>query len=63
MKRVRAAGVDAAPIHSCEEGLARIGAELREDDAVLLLTSGDLGGLIEQLPRLAEKRFPRLGAA
>ena len=63
MERVRAAGVEATPIHSREEGLARIGAELRKDDAVLLLTSGDLGGLIEQLPRLAEKRFPLLDSA
>jgi hypothetical protein len=58
MERVKAAGVDATPIRSCEEGLARIGDELREDDAVLFLTSGDIGGLIEQLPLLAEKQFP-----
>ena len=58
MARVRAAGVDATPIHSCEDGLAKIGAELRKDDAVLFLTSGDLGGLIERLPRLAEKLRP-----
>ncbi|HEY6518655.1 MAG TPA: Mur ligase family protein [Roseiarcus sp.] len=63
MERVTAAGVDAAPIHSCKEGLARIGAELRKDDAVLLLTSGDLGGLIEHLPRLAEEQFPLVGIA
>jgi UDP-N-acetylmuramate: L-alanyl-gamma-D-glutamyl-meso-diaminopimelate ligase len=63
MERVCAAGVDAMPVHSCEEGLAKIGAELRKDDAVLFLTSGDIGGLIEQLPRLAEKRFPLLGSA
>jgi UDP-N-acetylmuramate: L-alanyl-gamma-D-glutamyl-meso-diaminopimelate ligase len=63
MQRVRAAGVDAAPIHSCAEGLARIGAELRKDDAVLLLTSGDLGGLVEHLPSLAEKQFPLLDSA
>jgi UDP-N-acetylmuramate: L-alanyl-gamma-D-glutamyl-meso-diaminopimelate ligase len=58
MERVRAAGVDATPIHSCDEGLAKIGAELRKDDAVLLLTSGDIGGLIERLPLLAEERYP-----
>ena len=58
MERVSAAGVAATPIHSCDEGLAKIGAELRKDDAVLFLTSGDIGGLIEQLPLLAEKRYP-----
>jgi UDP-N-acetylmuramate: L-alanyl-gamma-D-glutamyl-meso-diaminopimelate ligase len=63
MKRVSAAGVDATPIRSCEEGLARIGGELREDDAVLFLTSGDIGGLIKHLPRLAEKQFPLLESA
>jgi len=62
MERVRAAGVDATPIRSCEEGLAKIGAELRKDDAVLLLTSGDIGGLIEQLPLLAERRYPLPGS-
>ena len=63
MERVHAAGVDATPIRSCEEGLARIGGELRKDDAVLFLTSGDIGGLIEHLPRLAEKQFPLLESA
>ena len=55
--------MDATPIRSCEEGLARIGAELRKDDAVLFLTSGDIGGLIERLPLLAEKQFPLLDSA
>jgi hypothetical protein len=55
--------VDAMPVHSCEEGLAKIGAELRKDDAVLFLTSGDIGGLIERLTLLAEKQFPILGSA
>ena len=58
MERLSAAGVDASPVHSCDEGLTKIGAELRKDDAVLFLTSGDIGGLIEQLPLLAEKRYP-----
>ena len=62
MERVHAAGVDATPIRSCEEGLAKIGAELRKDDAVLFLTSGDIGGLIERLPQLAEKQYPLLGS-
>jgi UDP-N-acetylmuramate: L-alanyl-gamma-D-glutamyl-meso-diaminopimelate ligase len=32
---------------------------LRADDVVLLLTSGELGGLIKTIPRLVESRFPR----
>ena len=42
-ERARAPGVDATPLHSCDEGLAKIGAELRMDDAVLFLTSGEIG--------------------
>ena len=63
MERVRAAGVDATPVHSCDEGLAKIGGELRMDDAVLFLTSGDIGGLIERLRLLAETQHPLLGPA
>ncbi len=63
MQRVRAAGVNATPIHSCDEGLTKIGAELRKDDALLFLTSGDIGGLIERLPSLADERFPLHGSA
>jgi UDP-N-acetylmuramate: L-alanyl-gamma-D-glutamyl-meso-diaminopimelate ligase len=63
MERVYAAGVDAMPIHSFQDGLARIGAELRKDDAVLFLTSGDMDGLIERLPLLAGKQFPLLDSA
>jgi UDP-N-acetylmuramate: L-alanyl-gamma-D-glutamyl-meso-diaminopimelate ligase len=62
MERVHAAGVDATPVRSCDDGLAKIGAELRKDDAVLFLTSGDIGGLIERLPQLAEKQYPLLGS-
>ncbi len=58
MARVAGAGVDATPIRSCDEGLVKIGADMRGDDAVLFLTSGDIGGLIERLPALAEKRHP-----
>jgi UDP-N-acetylmuramate: L-alanyl-gamma-D-glutamyl-meso-diaminopimelate ligase len=63
MERVSGAGVDATPVHSCNEALAKIGAELRKDDAVLFLSSGDMGGLIERLPRLAEKQYPLPGSA
>jgi hypothetical protein len=31
---------------------------LRADDVVLLLTSGELGGLIRRIPQLAETKFP-----
>jgi UDP-N-acetylmuramate: L-alanyl-gamma-D-glutamyl-meso-diaminopimelate ligase len=56
--RVRGAGFDAEPLSDPEAGVARIAAELRRDDSILLLTSGDLGGLIERIPAVAEKAFP-----
>jgi UDP-N-acetylmuramate: L-alanyl-gamma-D-glutamyl-meso-diaminopimelate ligase len=58
LARVRGAGYDATPVQSREEGVAEIGKVLRADDAVLLLTSGNLGGLIEAVPDMAERRFP-----
>jgi len=35
---------------------------LSPDDAILLLSSGNLGGLVELVPALAEQRFPRADA-
>jgi len=58
LARVRAAGFDATPVRSREEGVAAIGAELGANDAVIFLTSGALGGLIEAVPALAEERWP-----
>ena len=58
MARVKAAKFDAVAVRSREEGVAEIGKVLRADDAVLLLTSGNLGGLIEAVPEFAEKAFP-----
>jgi len=57
--RVTGAGFDAEPISDPDAALSAIGAALRPDDVVLLLTSGNLGGLIETLPALAERRWPR----
>ena len=31
---------------------------LETDDVVLLLTSGELGGLIKTIPKLAEQKYP-----
>jgi hypothetical protein len=39
--------------------LHTIGSGLQPNDAVLLLTSGNLGGLIDRIPVAAEQRFPR----
>ncbi len=57
--RVRAAGFNAQTIQNPAEGLRSIGADLHNNDCVLLLTSGELGGLIISIPRLAEQKFPQ----
>jgi len=57
--RTRAAGYDAEPIVEPKEAVDRLGGMLRADDVVLLLTSGELGGLIKTIPRLVEAKFPR----
>ncbi len=58
IERVRATGMTVDPIQTVEEGLRRILDEASENDAILLLTSGDLGGLIKSIPEEIEKHFP-----
>jgi UDP-N-acetylmuramate: L-alanyl-gamma-D-glutamyl-meso-diaminopimelate ligase len=56
--RVRAANHDAEAINEPDEALERLGGLLRPDDVVLLLTSGELGGLIRTIPQLVETKYP-----
>jgi UDP-N-acetylmuramate: L-alanyl-gamma-D-glutamyl-meso-diaminopimelate ligase len=39
--------------------LQRLDEVVRPNDVVLLLTSGELGGLIKTIPRLVEGKYPR----
>jgi UDP-N-acetylmuramate: L-alanyl-gamma-D-glutamyl-meso-diaminopimelate ligase len=57
--RTRAANYDAEAINNPDEALRRLGGVLRSDDVVLLLTSGELGGLIRKIPQLVEIKYPR----
>jgi UDP-N-acetylmuramate: L-alanyl-gamma-D-glutamyl-meso-diaminopimelate ligase len=57
--RVRAANYDAEPITNPNAALQKLDDILRPGDVVLLLTSGELGGLIKTIPRLAEMKYPR----
>ncbi len=57
--RVRASGVPATPISEPEQLLAQLESDLQENDSVLLLSSGPLGGLVESIPLMAEKKFPK----
>ncbi|CAN7468491.1 Mur ligase family protein [Bradyrhizobium sp. LjRoot220] len=57
--RVRAANYDAEAITDASEALQRLSDILRPNDVVLLLTSGELGGLIRTIPQLVETKYPR----
>jgi len=56
--RTRAANFDAEAINDPDEALQRLDGIVRSDDVVLLLTSGELGGLIRKIPQLVETKFP-----
>ncbi|HEY0851386.1 MAG TPA: hypothetical protein VGD96_15820, partial [Bradyrhizobium sp.] len=56
--RTRAANYDAEAINDPDEALRRLGDVLKPNDVVLLLTSGELGGLIRKIPQLVEAKFP-----
>ena len=60
--RVRRAKYDAEPIVDADEALQRLSNSLRSDDVVLLLTSGELGGLIKSIPKLVEQKYPSKAA-
>jgi UDP-N-acetylmuramate: L-alanyl-gamma-D-glutamyl-meso-diaminopimelate ligase len=58
LARLKAGGADAAGLSPDGAAVEEIGAALGDDCAVLFLTSGPLGGLIETVPAWAESRFP-----
>jgi UDP-N-acetylmuramate: L-alanyl-gamma-D-glutamyl-meso-diaminopimelate ligase len=55
--RVRATGMDTAMLNG-QDDLKVILRDTKQDDAILLLTSGELGGLIKSLPPAIERAFP-----
>jgi UDP-N-acetylmuramate: L-alanyl-gamma-D-glutamyl-meso-diaminopimelate ligase len=59
VERVAKAGIEVDPINDTATAIHAIGAFLKSDSAVLLLTSGNLGGLIDQVPLIAEQKFPK----
>jgi UDP-N-acetylmuramate: L-alanyl-gamma-D-glutamyl-meso-diaminopimelate ligase len=56
--RVRSAKYDAEPFVDPEAALQTLNGILKTGDVVLLLTSGELGGLIKTIPKLAEQKYP-----
>jgi len=59
VERVAQSGKDVVGVESEKEVLDILQKELRPNDITLLLTSGDLGGLIESIPKFVEEKFPR----
>jgi len=56
--RLQQAGFPAIPVHSAEEGVAALQSRMKGKEAVILLSSGNLGGLIEAVPALCERKWP-----
>jgi UDP-N-acetylmuramate: L-alanyl-gamma-D-glutamyl-meso-diaminopimelate ligase len=56
--RVKKVGFDVEPMNDPKAALAVLGKTLDRNDVILLLTSGNLAGLIESIPRMAEQMFP-----
>ncbi len=58
VERVEKTGISVFGASTPDEILEELKEEMRPDDAILLSTSGDLGGLVAKIPSLAEKKFP-----
>lgn len=56
--RIAAGGYDVTAMYDAQRAAQDIADAVDANSAVLFLTSGDLGGLIESLPPLLEARFP-----
>ncbi len=59
VERVAQAGFAVEPIEEGPGMLGVITKQIQPDDAVLLLTSGELGGLIKTIPKWATETFPK----
>jgi UDP-N-acetylmuramate: L-alanyl-gamma-D-glutamyl-meso-diaminopimelate ligase len=57
--RVSEHGTPAVAVDTPEAMLDILDKQLEVNDAVLLSSSGAMGGLIESIPRLAEQKFPK----
>lgn len=58
ISRIEAGGYDVTALDEAVAANAAISSAVSDSSAVLFLTSGDLGGLIETLPPAIEARFP-----
>lgn len=58
--RVRESGTLVTGAHTAQDALRYLSEHLHESDVILILTSGDIGGLIASIPNLVELRFPKI---
>ena len=58
VERITKAGYRVTPVRSKDEGIAALERSMTGFEAILLLSSGNLGGLIEAVPALCERRWP-----
>lgn len=58
VKEIKKSKSNVFGINSSDEGIKILENNLRSDDILLLITSGDLGGMIEKSIKLAEAKFP-----
>lgn len=57
--QVHISQINAVGCATAEEVLLHLEKELSPNDCVLLSSSGAMGGLVESIPKLAEKKFPK----
>ena len=58
VERARRAGVSAEPLGNQKDALSEIRKNIKPENVLLILTSGNLGGLIQPLIKMAEENFP-----
>jgi UDP-N-acetylmuramate: L-alanyl-gamma-D-glutamyl-meso-diaminopimelate ligase len=59
VERVRAAGIKTEALGAEADAIPTLLSEIKKDDCVLILTSGDFGGLIKRLPAAIEEQYPQ----
>lgn len=57
VERVQASGINVEGIRDEKNGLIIANREIGENDVVLLLTSGNLDGMVQSIPNLLESKF------
>ncbi|MCD8494758.1 MAG: Mur ligase domain-containing protein [Candidatus Pacebacteria bacterium] len=57
--RVTTSGTPAHGVHTSDEALAILEHEITGNEVILMLSSGELGGLIKEIPKWAQETYPQ----